>query len=749
MRRAVAGPLFALLALSCSELSGPEPPGEPLAEPPVFTQVTPAIADVAITARQTVVFTVEAQSPAGRNLRYEFRVQSQVVATTPTFTFTPPDTGRYRVEAAVSDGVQTSTRIWTVVVAIPPNAPPTAVLALDPAAGEAPLAVRVRLTGADPDGSVARYRVEVAGPIAIVLDRAAPIDTMLSLGEGTYGVTAVVEDDRGKRTASSGTIQVDSPRPNMPPVAQLVVRPAAGSAPLDVVVEGSGSDPDGRVVSHALDLDGDGTFDIQSPSSLVQGTRFVQPGHYLIRLRVVDDRGAVDRDSIVVSVSAPEAPSSENAAPSASLTLSTDAGDAPLAVTARATGHDPDGSIAAVAIDFDGDGTADAAAERPELEATYTYATAGTYTVRATVTDDQGKSATATASVVVRPANAAPTGSLTASETTGDAPVTATLGASGTDPDGEIVKWEIDADDEQGFLDVAEAGSRTVVYPFRAAPYRPRLRLTDDEGAQTVIDGPAITVHRPVSADRSSGSATGNPRFDGLAIAPAIWADGSDRLRFTVVVRDHEGNALAGVPVRVTSLRPDLVVYEGTSLGGTVTIALDGTTTDAAGRLSGELTTRTSSRAYRVPVLGAFESFALEVEADAGHGEWRRLPDIDGLNAETIVNGNEWVGEFNVRPSGLVCAGTPIEIHVRAVRRDDAPGGAGPAAGLVTEIRYAVDGSPLAGLRPLPGYESWRTDAAGRIGFRMTTTRADFRTIRAWVDGQPINIMLGLAIQTC
>jgi len=349
---------------------------------------------------------------------------------------------------------------------------------------------------------------------------------------------------------------------------------------------------------------------------------------------------------------------------------------------------------------------------------------------------------------VTRSSNVAPTGALTADGTTGDAPLAVTLDAAGSDSDGSIVKWEVDADDGEGFVEIAASGSRSVSYPFRASVYRPRLRLTDDLGATTTVDGPAIEVFRPVSASRSTGSATGNPHFNGLSIAPAIWADGVDRMRFTIVVRDGDGNPMAGVPLRVTSLRPDLIV-QGTNLGGTVTISLDGTVSDASGRLTGELTTRTSGRAYKVPQLGMFQSFALMVEADVGHGVWRRLADIGGLNAETVVNGNEQVGEFNIQPSGLTCVGQRVEIHARGVRRSDAPGGGGAADGLVAEIRYSASGDPLPGLRPAPGYENWRTDATGRIVFLFTPTQPDFRTIRGWIDGQPLNITVGVAAQTC
>jgi PKD repeat protein len=647
--------LLVIALISCSASGGPvDPPilpGDP--PPPVLTSVSPAHTNVVLTTGQSVTFEVVAESPAGSPLHYVYRLDGVITSTAASYRFAPNDTGRYRIEASVSDGDRTTTRVWTVAVSLPPNAEPTAVLAIDPAIGSAPLAVRVRLTGVDVDGNLVRYRVDITGTTQLAIERTASIDTFLTLEAGSYNLIGTIEDNRGAKATATGSVRVEAP---------------------------------------------------------------VGP---------------------------------PNSAPTISLTTSETSGEAPLSVAARALAEDVDGTVSSLSIDFDGDGRYDAGAPRGDLDASFTYLSEGTFVVRAVATDDKGATGVASATIVVRRPNARPTGALTASATTGEASLAVTLSSTGSDTDGTIVKWEIDADDGNEFVDVPAFGSRSVVYPFRASVYRPQLRLTDDRGGWTIVDGPQVTVYRPISPSRSSTRAPGNPHFANLSIAPAIWADGSDRFRITVIVRDQDGEPVPDVPIRVTSLRPDLIVQNGIDLGGTVAIALDGTTTDAEGRLEGEVTVSASGRAYEVPQLGVFQSFALKVEANAGHGVWRRLPDIAGLNAETIVSGNEGVGQFYVLPAGLVCVNTPVEIHVRAVRRSDAPGAGGPANGLPAEIRYSLGGAPLPGLRPAPGYESWRTDANGRIAFRFTPTSSDLRTIKGWVDGQPLNITIGLAVQNC
>ena len=461
-----------------------------------------------------------------------------------------------------------------------------------------------------------------------------------------------------------------------------------------------------------------------------EGERFVYapeaPGERVVEAVAFDgDRRALHSWRIEVAEPA-------NRAPTADLRVTPSSGEAPLDIVATLEGDDGDGTVVRASIDFDGDGTPDAEADLGALEAEHVYESAGTYTVEATVEDDEGATATASVTVDVAEPNTPPRGSLRVDRTEGDAPLSVSFSASGSDADGSIVGWELDAGLGDGFVAFDPVDPPVVAYPFRETPYVPRLRLTDDDGAETVAEGPEIVVYRPIDPTRSSGTASGNPHFDEYAIAPAIWADGVDALRFTVTVRDPGGEPLGGVPVRVSSLRPDLVAPDGTNLGDNVAIALDGSRTDGQGRLTGSLTTTVSSRAYGVPESGSFARFRLRVEADAGHGEWRRLPDIDDLVAETIASGDEGDGKFFIVPGDLTCVGEPLEIHVQAVRRNDAPLPGAPAGDRHTEIRY-LDGEPL---RAQPRAEDWRTDEQGWIVFDFVPREPDVRALDGWVDGQ-------------
>ena len=88
---------------------------------------------------------------------------------------------------------------------------------------------------------------------------------------------------------------------NTPPMAVAQASPTSGPTPLAVQFDGSGSgDPDaGSSISYAWDLDGDGAFD---DSTAVSPTwTYTVGGSVIARLRVTDNLGATDTDSVVIT----------------------------------------------------------------------------------------------------------------------------------------------------------------------------------------------------------------------------------------------------------------------------------------------------------------------------------------------------------------------------------------------------------------------------------------------------------------
>jgi hypothetical protein len=409
--------------------------------------------------------------------------------------------------------------------------------------------------------------------------------------------------------------------------------------------------------------------------------------------------------------------------------------------TARVTATDADGTVDSVSVDF-GDGSAPARGVSIPFTTTHTYAAPGSYTLTARAVDDVGVPATSTRQLQVAPFNAPPTGSLhselpNGSPPQGKGPLTVRLRTQGVDPDGTIATWELDRDLGDGFELIAPGETVTVVYPFREDHYMPVLRLTDNLGRSAEFGADQdIVVLRDVSASASSYTVQGNSRFNNTGIAPAVWADGSDPLGFTVHVRDSEGMPVPGVRVRISTTRPPRVAPDGTNLGSTVSIVpMAELIADNTGTVSGSIVTDTSTRVEAMPVID-FQPFSLTFEVDLSRDLWVPLPlPSVSLNANSTVAASG--GRVTTQPE-MVCPGQPLQIVVEAKGQGGAPGGSGPAAGKYTEILFTNE-QPLPGYRPASGYANWRTDGGGTIRFVYTPVRADqSKLFLAWVDGQPL-----------
>jgi hypothetical protein len=410
--------------------------------------------------------------------------------------------------------------------------------------------------------------------------------------------------------------------------------------------------------------------------------------------------------------------------------------------TATVIASDADGTVDTLSVDF-GDGSPPARGTSDPFITTHTYAVEGTYTVTARAVDDVGVPTTSTRQVTVAPHNDPPTGSLHSERTNGSppqgvGPLTVRLKTQGVDPDGTIATWEIDKDLGMGFEVIAPGESFMVDYPFREEPYIPVLRLTDDlgEAAEFSVDQ-EIVVLRDVSGLESSVTVSGNPRYENTTVAPAVWADGSDPLRFTIQVRDSHGLPVSNVRVRVATTRTNLIAPDGTNLGPTTSILPNPILfSDETGTVSGTIVTNTSTRVEGMPGINLVP-FGLFIEVDLARDHWVPLDLKDvALNADATVG--PFGSRVHTQPL-LVCPGEVFEIVVEAKTKEPAPGSGGPAVGKYTELRNGTGGH-LAGHRPLPGYENWRTDENGAIHFRYVPVRADQSKIFiAWVDGQPLD----------
>lgn len=232
---------------------------------------------------------------------------------------------------------------------------------------------------------------------------------------GTHAATLTVTNPLGHHTYNFFLIVV----PNVLPTAHLEATPPAGSAPLSVTLDASGSaDPDGTIARFDWDLDGNGSYEHFSGVSPTVVTTLTTPGIHAVGLRVTDNDGGTATAGAEVTVAA---------VPNAVLFANISAVIAPGFITLdSANSSSPNGPIVKFEWDWDGNGLVDATTTDGIHRQLYD-GRPGTYTARVTVTDSIGATATATLPVTITAAlmpNSLPAESFVDHSQGGDSPVT-------------------------------------------------------------------------------------------------------------------------------------------------------------------------------------------------------------------------------------------------------------------------------------------------------------------------------------
>ncbi|MHB1137551.1 MAG: PKD domain-containing protein [Microthrixaceae bacterium] len=295
---------------------------------------------------------------------------------------------------------------------------------------------------------------------------------------GTYDSKLTITDADGDTDVKIVPITVEEP-PNIAPTAAIGTSGASGNAPFAVSFSGSGSsDPDGTITDYAWDF-GNG----ETATGEAASTTYATEGSYTATLTVTDDKGETGTATQVITV-APK----PNVPPTAVATVVSVVGTIPMTVNlSAAASTDSDGTIASYEWDFGNGQTATGVTTQ------VTYPTAGLYTVILTVTDNQGGVGTQTVAVdVSTDPNIAPTAQLSASATSGIAPLTVDFdGSASSDLDGTIVGYSWNFGNGQ-------SGSGTdpsVTYTIPGT-YLVTLTVTDNRGA-TSNASTSVVVSKP------------------------------------------------------------------------------------------------------------------------------------------------------------------------------------------------------------------------------------------------------------
>ena len=395
-------------------------------------------------------------------------------------------------------------------------------------------AMRVTPTGAivDPQGFVfSALPTGETDPAVASLDGVTLLAGSIMLNDATFANYRI------------GYKQLDATA-NEWPIAVAAATPAGGDVPLTVSFSSAGSgDLDGTVATYAWDF-GDGTTSTQADPLHT----YTAPGPFVATLAVTDNGGAQTTQTVLVKAVAP------NQLPIAVASAAPVSGPAPLNVIFYADGsYDPDGFLGNIQWTFSDGGSYWGAT------AYHTFYSAGTYTAILTVYDSRGATGTTTLTINVGGANQPPVAAISATPTSGTAPLVVAFSSAGSsDADGNIASYSWNFGDG-----ITSTAPNPITVYASAGTYIATLTVTDNAGA-TASASTTITVMPSTTPTLRSTAIN----LSATRIGSRVTVSGQ------VVVRNAANAAVSGVSVNVTWRKPD-----GTTVTQTATTNSSGIAT--------------------------------------------------------------------------------------------------------------------------------------------------------------------------
>jgi gliding motility-associated-like protein len=386
-------------------------------------------------------------------------------------------------------------------------------------------------TGSDADGSISAYRwTKVSGPTATLGGATTATLSLSNLVEGTYVFRLRVTDNAGAIANDDMRVIVLPATVNQSPIADAGVDQSI-TLPMDFIsLFGSGSDPDGGVVTYAwTKLSGPAATLVNEGTPTLSITGMVA-GTYVFRLTVTDNQASIDADDVTVVVNplATNQPPVANAGADKTVSLPTS-----IAIL-EGSGSDVDGTISTYAwVKVSGPVATLGVTNGPTLEVTNLLE--GIYVFRLDVTDDDGATHFDEVTVNVIPAGTNTTPTVDAGEDiTIFAPEsTIALDAIATDPDIDDAITGVTWTQVSGAAaTIATPGTLfTQVTGLVPGSYVFRISIADNFGA-TAFDEVQVTV-LPESANQPPSALAGPdqtiilPTNTASVVGNAIDADGS------------------------------------------------------------------------------------------------------------------------------------------------------------------------------------------------------------------------------
>lgn len=403
--------------------------------------------------------------------------------------------GIYQYQLTVTDNNSaTATSIVRVTVNVPPNLPPTANAGVDQQKILPVNTATLSGSGNDPDGSITAYHWDkISGPSGGSITTPNSANTgITALQQGTYVFQLTVTDNGG--LTGSDIMNVTVYPENIAPSANAGDDQTTTLPANSVTLTGSGTDPDGSIVSFLwAKISGPSGGDIESPSSAITDINNLQEGTYVYKLTVTDNMGATGIDFVQVIVYPPIPP--PNAPPFAF------AGNDTIIILPHNTAL-----LNGIGIDTDGvitayywsqlSGPSVAGISSPNTASTgITSMIQGAYIFQLRVTDNSGDTATDAIQVTIAPANLLPTVSAGPNQIITLPIDSTTITAVASDPDGTIasIGWSKISGPSGGTIDSPTELS-THISNMIEGFYLYRIKVVDNSG-DSAVSTVQITVN--------------------------------------------------------------------------------------------------------------------------------------------------------------------------------------------------------------------------------------------------------------
>ncbi|RNI33355.1 T9SS C-terminal target domain-containing protein [Hanamia caeni] len=257
----------------------------------------------------------------------------------------------------------------------------------------------------DQDGTVVSYSwSQVSGPsTATLVNPTSAQGGAGDLVEGSYQFKLTVTDDQGASGSAILNVLVTSGAPNIPPVANVDKDRNIYLPKNSVILPGSGTDPDGSIVSYAwTQISGPSSATMVNPTSAQGGAGDLVVGPYQFQLTVTDNEGATGTATLNINVNTPGSGNLKvNGGSDRNIQLPKNS----IVLPGSAT--DPDGTIISYQwTQISGPSTA-TLVNPTSAQGGAGDLIAGVYQFKLTAVDDQGATASAVVNVTVTGGNQA------------------------------------------------------------------------------------------------------------------------------------------------------------------------------------------------------------------------------------------------------------------------------------------------------------------------------------------------------